>query len=574
MAASLFLAAALPLGAADALTADEVRKLAKEAYVFGYPLIENYRTMFFFAVDKSSPEYRGPFNTFIHMGRPYSPVDSVAAPNNDTISSFAWLDLRAEPVVVTVPKIGKERYFSMNFVDLYGFNFTSIGTRTLGNGGGNFLITGPNWKGKTPGGITRTFPCETQFAVIVSRLQFLGPGDILSLRALQETFQVRTLNEFLRKPKAPPTRAVSFPGFNRTLASGPGFIDYLNFVLGFCRIHPSEEALLKRLEKIGVAPGKAFNPQGFSPEMMAAIQAGIEDANAEAAEAAVKIRSLFKLYGNREVFKGNYFNRFLGARLGLYAPDWEEVLYIPFGTDADGRPLDGKDGTKYVLYFPPGKLPPVNAFWSLSLYDARTKGFFANPYNRYTLNSSIQPAFQLDADGGLTLYISQYSPGPGPDVNWLPAPAGPFTLTLRLYWPKPQALEGKWMPPQPKKVVAPVATTEETPFAPPFVKETPATPTSAEPMVPRAEAPFIREVSVAPTPTPTPGPALPSTTPLPTIKAPVIAPPFVEGPGMAEPAYTPPPVRQALPVEKREKAPTPQPSASPARQAGPPFVTD
>lgn len=556
----------------EEVTPEEARRLAREAYLFGYPMVENYRTLLNYAVDQNSPEFKGPFNTLVAMARPYTTQDSVPSPNNDTMAAFAWLDLRAEPVVLTVPAFDKSRYFSITLVDLFTHNFAAIGTRTTGRTGGNFLITGPNWKGKTPGGITRTFPCESQFAFAVFRTQLLGPGDLQNLQATQAAFQIRTLSQYLKKPAPPRAKTAYFPAFSPSLADGPGFITYLNFVLDYCRIHPDDAPLFKRLEKIGIGPGKPFDPRTLSPEMTIALQAGIDDAVAEGDAAVPQVRTLYQLYGSRAVFKGDHFKRYLGARLGLYAGDWEETLYIPMGSDADGRMLDGKDGVKYLLQFPPGKLPPVNAFWSLSLYDAKTQGFSPNAANRHTLNTSIKPDLLPDADGGLTLYISQYSPGPGPDVNWLPAPPGPFYLVLRLYWPKPAALEGKWTPPLPRRVLAlPTgAPIPDVPFDPPFVQEAARpTPTPTPPPVPGAP-PFV-----LPTPTPVPaeepvstGP--PAPTPLPTIKVPRVEPPFVRDSVLPQPVSSPLPVRAALPVETTGAASTPTPTPAYA----PPFVRE
>ncbi|MFZ4681923.1 MAG: DUF1254 domain-containing protein, partial [Terrimicrobiaceae bacterium] len=405
LTAGLFLTVASAARAVESsLTTDEVRALAKEAYVFGYPLVENYRTLFFYAVDQSSSEYKGPFNAFVHMGRSYTPQDSVPSPNNDTVSSFAWLDLRSEPVVLTVPKIDKARYFSLTLVDLYTFNFASIGTRLGGNAGGNFLITGPRWKGKTPGGITLTFPCETDFALAVIRNQLFGPGDFANLRQVQEGFTIRPLSQFLKKPAPPRAPPASFPTFSRSRADSVDFIRYLNFVLQFCKVHPSETQLLARLAKIGVGAGKPFDSQTLPPEMMIAMEAGIGDAIAERDVARTNLRTLYKLFGSRAVMKNNYFNRFLGARIGLYTTDWEETLFITAGTDNTGRPLDGKGGNRYIMRFEPGKLPPVNAFWSLTLYDTKTNSFYPNLYNRYSINSSILPVPVADADGGVTFY--------------------------------------------------------------------------------------------------------------------------------------------------------------------------
>ena len=575
--AGLFLTVASAARAAEsALPTDEVRALAREAYVFGYPLVENYRTLFFYAVDQSSPEYKGPFNTFVHRGRSYAPQDSVPSPNNDTVSSFAWLDLRAEPIVLTVPKIDKARYFSLTLVDLYTFNFASIGTRLGGNAGGNFLITGPRWKGKTPGGIRLTYPCETDFAMAVVRNQLFGPGDFANLNRIQEGFTIRPLSQFLKKPAPPRAPSALFPTFSRSRADSVDFIRYLNFVLQFCKGHPSETPFLARLAKIGVGAGKPFDWQTLPPEMMIAMEAGIGDAIAECDVARTNLRTLYNLFGSRAVMKNNYFNRFLGARIGLYTPDWEETLFLTAGTDNTGRPLEGKGGNRYVMRFEPGQLPPVNAFWSLTLYDTKKNSFSANLYNRYSINSSILPAPVAEADGGVTFYFQHDPPAREVGANWLPAPDGPFYVTLRLYWPKPAALEGKWTMPEVKRAVDPVVPVKEVPFDPPFVKEATASsaPASVFPIAPPPAAiPFVREPGTASTP-PVP-PAAPAPIPLPRTPS-SLPPPFVKGSSPAPEPQVPVdiPVRAALPVEKKATPiPTPRVIATPGLYH-PPFVSE
>ncbi len=547
---------------AENLTPAEARKLTREAYIYGYPLIENYRTMFFFALDKGSAEYKGPFNTIVHLSRA-SAGDGVASPNNDTLTSFAWLDLRNEPVVITVPPGEKGRYYSVTLVDLYTFNFATIGTRVDKNlKGGNYLITGPTWKKPTPGGITMTYPCETQFALAIFRNQLLGDGDGAALSTIQQAFRVRTLGAFLRKPIPNTVKPTQFPGYVRSRADGVEFISYLNFILQYCAPHPSETALMARLARIGVGPGKPFDERQIPPDILEAMKKGVEDALAEVALALPKVRSLYQLYGSRAVMKGNFFNRFLGAKLGLYAGDWEETLFIPVGVDAEGRPLDGANGNRYTLRFPPGQLPPVNAFWSLTLYDGQSRSFSRNLYNRYAINSSIKPDLVPDADGGYTIYLQKDSPGPGPDANWLPAPNGPFYLTMRLYWPKPTALEGKWMMPVPKRQVMPVAAEKEEIFNPPFVKEVVPTPTPGFlPLTNRTVAPFVEDKKATPAPSPT---ATPRT-----------YAPFVKEPGAPTPEPDEPmniPVARAEAVPARPSA-TPTPAATPYQYA-PRFVED
>lgn len=547
------------------LTPAEARKLTREAYIYAYPLIENYRTMFFFALDSSSSEYKGPFNSIVHLSRSNA-GDGVASPNNDTLASFAWLDLRNEPVVITVPKSENGRYYSVTLVDLYSFNFATIGTRVNKNPkGGNYLITGPTWKKPTPGGITMTYPCETQFAFAIIRSQLWGDDDISAVSAFQQSFQIRTLNEFLKKPIPNTVKPTQFPGYVRSKAEGIDFIGYLNFILQYVQSHPSEVGLMTRLAKIGVGPGRPFDPQTLPPNIFAAMNKGVEDAITEVNLAMPKVRNLYQLYGSRAVMKGNFFNRFLGAKLGMYAGDWEETLFIPVGVDAEGRQLDAANGAKYTLKFPAGQQPPTNAFWSLTLYDGKSRSFSRNLYNRFSINSAIKPMPVPDADGGFTIYLQHDSPGPGKDTNWLPAPNGPFYLTMRLYWPKPAALEGKWTMPVPRKELVPVEPPPaEEPFNPPFVKEAMPTPTPGfVPLNNRSSAPFVQDTAATPTPT---------ATPVSRSFAPFVKEPGAPTPG-PETSITMPVARAELATPHSTASPTPTPAATPYRYA-PPFVQE
>jgi len=227
------------------------------------------------------------------------------------------------------------------------------------------------------------------------------------------------------------------------------FFNILNFALQFCPTNPSETKLMARFATIGVGAGKTLDANKLSPEMKAAIEGGMADAWAALAGLvkqfdAGKVTS-GDVFGTREYLKNNYLYRMVAAALGIYGNSKLEAMYPVYGVDEAKQKLDGTN--RYTLRFAPGQLPPVQAFWSLTMYELPKSLLVANPLNRYLLNSPMLPQFKKDADGGLTLFIQNESPGKDKEANWLPAPKGPFIMYMRLYWPKAEAVNGKWTAP-------------------------------------------------------------------------------------------------------------------------------
>jgi hypothetical protein len=444
------------LGATSAqaqdVTAAEARAIAKEAYIYGEPLVDNYRIQYAYFVDSKNPEYKAPWNQLWNSARLFSPADkAVQTPNSDTLYSMLGADLRSEPLVLTVPAMEKKRYFSVQLIDWYTFNFDYIGSRTTGNGGGSFLLAGPGWKGETPKGIDAVFHSETELAFPGYRTQLFNPDDIENVKKIQTGYTVQPLSAFLGQPAPQAAPAIDFikpltPAEQRTSIE---FFNILNFVLQFCPTVPSETELMARFARIGVGAGKTLNASTLSPDVKAAIEQGMTDAWVDLAALQKRIDAkevtLGDMFGTREYLKNNYLYRMAAAVNGIYGNSKQEAMYPIYAVDADGQKLDGTKG--YSVRFGPGQLPPVNAFWSLTMYELPSSLLVANPLNRYLLNSPMLPQFVKDADGGLTFYIQNESPGADKEANWLPAPKGPFVMFMRLYWPKPEALEGKWTAP-------------------------------------------------------------------------------------------------------------------------------
>ncbi|WP_435608905.1 DUF1254 domain-containing protein [Pseudomonas knackmussii] len=455
-AACCSLLSAAHAGAAG-LTAAEARALAKEAYVYGFPLVDNYRVQYTYFQDRQHPEFKAPWNTLHNTARIYSPDDKAyPTPNADTPYSQLGADLRGEPLVLTLPAVEPGRYYSAQFVDAYTYNFGYVGSRTTGNGGGTFLLAGPDWKGQVPAGIDRVFRSETEFAFVFYRTQLQGPNDLDNVKRIQAGYKVEPLSAFLHQPAPAAAPAVDFrvPLSAEAERSSLAFFEQLNFVLGFCPTHPSERALMARFAKLGIGPGQHFDEKALPADIRNAIAAGIADAwrdfDALGQRVARGEVATSNFLGGRAFLGDNYLYRMRGAVTGLYGNDKEETLYPPFYLDAAGQKLDASQH-RYTLRFAPGQLPPVNAFWSLTMYDAK-RLLVANPLNRYLINSPMLPQLKRDADGGLTLYIQRQSPGKALESNWLPAPDGPFYIAGRLYWPKPEALDGHWRAPKVQRI--------------------------------------------------------------------------------------------------------------------------
>lgn len=432
----------------------EARAIAKEAYIYGYPMVDAYRVMYTYFSDAKNPEFKAPWNHIRNIPRVFTPADTaIVSPNSDTPYSMLGMDLRAEPLVLTVPAIDPKRYYSIQLIDAYTFNFDYIGSRATGNESGSFLVAGPGWKGATPKGIKKVFRSETELVFATYRTQLFNPGDIDNVKKVQAGYKVQPLSAFLGKPApASPTRKdFKHPLTPATQKTSLEFFNVLSFVLGFCPTDPSEKELMARFAKIGVGSGHKIDVATLTPEMKQALADGMADAWKEFSAfektdlAGNKVTS-GDIFGTRAYLKNNYLYRFAGAVLGLYGNSKQEAMYPFYRTDAAGENLDGSKH-RYVLRFAPGQLPPVHAFWSVTMYGLPSSLLVANPINRYLINSPMLPSLKRDPDGGLTLYIQAESPGAEKESNWLPAPKGPFWTAMRLYWPEKAALDGSWKQP-------------------------------------------------------------------------------------------------------------------------------
>lgn len=424
---------------------DQARQTARAAYIWGYPIVEMYSILRSQALDPSSPEFKAPLNQVGHYRNVGTPEDkAVIAPNVDTPYSYAWLDLRDEPVVITVPHFEANRYLSLQISDLYTWIVDYVTPRTNGHNGGDFLVARAGWKGKVPRGIRKVFYVPTDLALGFFRTQLLNAEDLHRVHQLQDSIAIRPLSTYLGHP-APRTQSAIpplIPAINlRREPTSLAFFDILGWMLRFMPPLPEETELRHALHDLGIIPGQIFSPDTATrTAVIEGMRAGLADIQARAAT----VRSSAEIFGTREYLGLDYTTRAAGAMLGILGNAAEEFLGIGYPADAEGKPFDGQK--RYRIHFSPGALPPVGAFWSITAY-TQERLLYANPVKRYVINSPMEPNLLRDSDGGFTLDIQHDSPGTTREQNWLPVPEGPFILTFRTYLPGEAIRQGTWTAP-------------------------------------------------------------------------------------------------------------------------------
>jgi hypothetical protein len=365
--------------------------------------------------------------------------------------------LRAEPIVLSVPAVEKERYYAVQLQDGNTFIYGYIGSRATGNEAGDYMVVGPDWKGETPLGIKKVFRSTTQFPIAGYRTQLFNPEDMPNVERIQAGYKVQPLSAYLNQPAPPAAPAVDFPKVDKEMMKS-NFFEYLAFSLQFAPPGPEEKEIRAKLASIGIAPDKTFDFKDLSDAHKAEVGLGMKAGNdkidkfLETALFEVNGWKIGNFFGDRAFFDGNWLLRAAGAKAGIYGNETLEATYPLTRTDEAGEPLDGSKHN-YTLTFSAGQFPPVNAFWSVTMYDGKTQLLIENPINRYLINSPMLSDLKKNEDGSLTIYIQKDSPGADKEANWLPAPDGPIYVAMRLYWPKteePSILpigKGTWQPP-------------------------------------------------------------------------------------------------------------------------------
>jgi len=451
-------ARSVPVLAQDRPGFFKAKDIAEEGFIFGLPIVMNYAVMYEYSVDRNSGQFKAPFNQIKNEARVYTYKDtSIVTPNSDTPYSFFWMDLRAEPMVLSVPAVEKGRYYAVQLEDGNTYNYGYIGSRATGTEAGDYVVVGPDWNGQTPPGIKKVFRSTTQFSVAGYRTQLFGPDDMPNVQKVQADYKGQPLSAYLKQPATVGAAAIDFPKIDKEMVK-TNFFEYLDFALQFAPAAPEEKEIRAKLARIGVGPGKTFNFKDLPIAHKLEIGLGMKEGEAKIDKFLTdqqKVINGWKVgsfFGNREFFNGNWLLRAASAKAGIYGNDAIEATYPFTKTLANGEALDGSKNN-YTLTFPAGQSPPVNAFWSVTMYDGKTQLLIENPISRYLINSPMLPNMKKNADGSLTLYIQNKSPGADKEANWLPAPSGEIYLVMRLYWPKTEAPsilppgEGTWKPP-------------------------------------------------------------------------------------------------------------------------------
>jgi hypothetical protein len=431
-----------------------------EAVVYGLPLVIMDITRAKSTNVAAPDNFAAPVNQFVHVRAfPDASFKDVVRANVDTLYSSAWLDLSQEPIVLSVPDTGG-RYYLMPMIDAWTNIFASPGKRTTGTKPGNFAITGPGWSGALPAGVTE-LESPTNMVWIIGRTQTNGPADYAAVHAIQDGYRLVPLSAF-GKPYTAPAGTVDPAADMKTAPvdqlkamSSEAFFDRMASLLKANPPPASEAPVLEKLKAIGIVPGEKFDPSKLDPAVARglgkSLPAALEKLTAASKESGAPVngwRVPSMVLGN---FGADYGTRAVVALVGLGANLPQDAVYPSAFVDSEGTPLDG--ASRYVIRFEKDATPPVQAFWSITMYDADSF-FVANPINRYAISSWMP--LKKNADGSVEIHVQSTPPGKDLESNWLPAPpSGPFNLTLRMYWPAetpPSIVDGSWKPPAITKV--------------------------------------------------------------------------------------------------------------------------
>jgi hypothetical protein len=444
---------------ADEISPDEARQIAIDAYVYGYPLVTMEMTRRVMTNVAEPAGTRAPMGQLIRMREyPTATFRDVTAPNADTLYTTAWLDLAKEPWILSLPD-ANGRYYLFPMLDAWTEVFQVPGKRTTGTGPQKYAITGPGWSGELPEGV-QEYKSPTDIVWILGRIYCNGtPEDYAAVHKMQDAISLVPLSaygkSFTPSPgKVDPSIDMKTPV--RDQVNSLTTAEYFGLLAQLMKNNPpakEDGAMLAQMAQLGIVPGEDFDVEKLEPAVQTALEdvpkIGFEKIMAQFAEGGEKING-WVFTTETGLYGTEYLQRALITAIGLGANRPQDAVYPTSEADADGKPYSGAN--KYVMHFPAGELPPVNGFWSLTMYDAEYF-FVDNPLNRYTL--SARNDLKKNADGSVDLYLQHENPGPDKESNWLPAPEGKFVLMLRLYWPKesdPSILDGSWKLPAVKQV--------------------------------------------------------------------------------------------------------------------------
>ncbi len=455
-AAILLAVLAIPTAPTEAAPApvsdEEAAEIAIEAYIYAYPLIimdASRRVMTNSEVPDPKTGMGAPVNQFSNKRTfPDATFTDVVRPNADTLYSSLWFDVSHEPLVISVPDSGG-RYYLLPILDFWTDIFASPGKRTTGTGAQTFAIVGPKWEGKLPDGV-ELIRAPTVTGWMIGRTQTNGKEDYAAVNKFQDGLAATPLSAF-GKPYTPPKGKLDPSVPKLPPVEAVAKMDAATFFARFCELtkdnppHANDYPILARMKRIGLEPGKPFDLATAPPAVKTALTEAVPKALKKLMEYREDkvVNGWFMIMSPIGTYATDYLKRASIAYAGLGANCVEDAIYPFAAVQPDGKPFDS--GARYTLHFKKEEIPPARAFWSLTMYNS--KQFFAdNPINRYAIGD--RDKLKFGDDGSLTLYIQRESPGKDKESNWLPAPKeGGFSMNMRLYWPKPEALDGAWKPP-------------------------------------------------------------------------------------------------------------------------------
>lgn len=452
-----------------AKNSDEIQELARDIYQYAYPIVlmDVTRQQMTAVGDATSEIGHAPINQFAHLrAYPDAQAKDVVRPNFDTLYSLAWIDLSDGPVVLSVPDT-KGRYYLLPSLDMWTDVFASVGSRTTGTKSGHYAYVSKGSNETLPDGVER-IEAPTNTFWILGRTQANGPSDYENVHKIQDGFKLTPLKQWGKNYIPSKTNVVATTETKSPPLEQVSKLTGVELFAKFAELmkknspHPNDYPILFRMKQIGLIPGKNWEPQKLDKGMINSINEGakiaLKDMQAGATEVAGKKINGWNInLDNMGTYGTSYRQRAIIALIGLGANLPADAIYPTAYTDGNGKQLRGEE--KYVLHFKKGELPPANAFWSLTMYDA--VGFqVPNPINRFAIGD--RDKLKFNPDGSLTLFIQHNTPGPEKESNWLPSPqSGNIGPTLRIYAPKSAVLTGKWVPPPFEKVSGSVKQAQE-----------------------------------------------------------------------------------------------------------------
>jgi hypothetical protein len=430
----------------------EANEIAVEAYIYFYPLVTMDVTRRIFTnIEAGKKPGFGPAGMFHHLrGFPDVRFHDVVRPNFDTLYSAAWFDVSKEPAIISVPDTGK-RYYVLPIYDMWTDIFAALGTRTSGNGAGNFAVVPQGWSGTLPAGVER-IETPTPTCWIIVRTQTNGPKDYPAVHRVQDDYNLTALSQWGKEAKPIPAQidpAVDTKTAPLDQVRSMAAAKYFSYAAELMKTQPphvTDWTILARIKRLGLEPGKPFDFEKADPGVKAALERAPKEGLKQMTD---KLPTLARVVNGWQmntdtmgVYGNNYLKRAVVALAALGANLPEDAVYPLCVADSEGKPMNGANN--YVMHFAKEELPPASAFWSITMYNA--DGFpSANAIDRYAIGD--RDALKFNSDGSFEIYIQHDTPGPGKESNWLPAPKGPLGITMRLYAPQASVLDGRWSPP-------------------------------------------------------------------------------------------------------------------------------